>query len=131
MMVSVHRNPVVGAEQASRTERMLSAEVGASVLDRGKAQGQGQGLEERQEPGRGQVSESTKSNDQGGSQLVDKSAIDLALARAARGESPDAIIEESVVNNMEDDQEEAIRQAREEERNNNREKQKGYLLGWG
>ena len=145
MMVSAHRNPVVGAEQASRTERMLSAEVGASVLDRGQglddgqaqAQGQGlgsglgQGLVEKQEPGRGQVSESTKSNDQGGGQLVDKSAIDLALARAARGESPDAIIEESVVNNMEDDQEEAIRQAREEERNNNREKQKGYLLGWG
>ena len=139
MMVSAHRNPVVGAEQASRTERMLSAEVGASVLDRGQGledgqtqgQGLGQGLEEKQEPVREQVSESTKSNDQGGSQLVDKSAIDLALARAARGESPDAIIEESVVNNMEDDQEEAIRQAREEERNNNREKQKGYLLGWG
>jgi len=143
MMVKAHRNPVVGAEEASRTERMLSAEVGTSVLDRGQGvdeeeQEGGQRRvgkepeERRQDSGRGQMSEPTKQNDQGGSQLVDKRAIDVALARAARGESPDAIIEdEAVVNNIEDDQEEALRQAREEERNNNREKQKGYLLGWG
>ena len=137
-MVSAHRNPVVGAEQASRAEQMLSTEVGASVLDRGRGleegQSQGQGLGERQEvPGRGKVSEPTRQStrvDQGGGQLVDKSAIDLALARAARGESPDAIIEDPV-NNMEEDHEEALRQAREEEGHNNREKQKGYLLGWG
>ena len=114
-MVSAHRNPVVGAELASRAELLLSEEVGASVLDRkqglengqtqaqgpgsgsglgqgpglgvgsggggggggggGQGQGQGRGQGQRQGQGQGRV-------DQGGGQLVDKSAIDLALARA-------------------------------------------------
>ena len=106
-MVSAHRNPVVGAEQASRAERLLSAEVGASVLDRGQGlddegqgpgqrQGSGEGWEagrggddssasivtgqgQGQGPGQGQRQEGEGG---GVGQLMDKSAIDLALARA-------------------------------------------------